>query len=129
MLTPEGKLCPKCLVRPRNKAGLIGNSTPQTRVGNASLTMNNVSPPAEVQFMGQPDAKLERLVADAIADEMMDGNVLVLDRRDLARRAALQGFRRGLAVSALPVAEWDADEISRQLIAAAERLPSESDER
>ena len=53
--------------------------------------------------MGNPlDRPLEDVVADAIASDLIDGNVVVLDRRDLAKRAALDGFRQGLARAALP---------------------------
>jgi len=37
----------------------------------------------------------EDAVADAVASDLIDGNLVVLDRRDLAKRAALDGFRRG----------------------------------
>jgi hypothetical protein len=39
------------------------------------------------------DKPLEEAVADTITSDLIDGNVHVLDRRDLARRAALEGFR------------------------------------
>jgi hypothetical protein len=41
------------------------------------------------------DRSLEDAVADAVASDLIDGNLVVLDRRDLAKRAALDGFRRG----------------------------------
>jgi hypothetical protein len=44
------------------------------------------------------DRSLEDAVADAVAADLIDGNVVVLDRRDLARRAALDGFRQGIAM-------------------------------
>jgi hypothetical protein len=46
------------------------------------------------------DKPLEEAVADAIASDLIDGNVVVLDRRDLAKRAALNGFRQGIALAA-----------------------------
>ena len=52
---------------------------------------------------------LEDAVADAIASDLIDGNLVVLDRRDLAKRAALDGFRQGLALAAQIVGEMAAD--------------------
>jgi hypothetical protein len=55
------------------------------------------------------DKPLEEAVADTIASDLIDGNVHVLDRRDLARRAALEGFRRGVELAAKIVAEMADD--------------------
>jgi hypothetical protein len=66
------------------------------------------------------DKPLEEAVADAIASDLIDGNVVVLDRRDLAKRAALDGFRQGIALAARIVVEMAADEDS-DLLREAER--------
>ncbi len=48
--------------------------------------------------MGNPlDRRLEDAVADAIASDLIDGNLVVLDRRDLAKRAALEAVLHGSA--------------------------------
>ena len=54
----------------------------------------------------------------AIADELTAGNVFVLDHGDLARRAALDAFRQGIALAAKIVAEMAADEGSSVLLRA-----------
>ena len=48
-------------------------------------------------------------VADTIASALIDGSLHVLDRRDLARRAALEGFRQSVDVAARVVGEMAAD--------------------
>ena len=68
------------------------------------------------------DKPLEDAVADAIASDLIDGNVVVLDRRDLARRAALDGFRQGVALAAQVVGEMAADHGSDLLEEAVERI-------
>jgi hypothetical protein len=55
------------------------------------------------------DKPLEDAVADAITVDLIDGSVHVLDRRDLARRAALDGFRQGIALAGKIVAEMADD--------------------
>ena len=55
------------------------------------------------------DTPLEEAVADTIAVDLIEGKVHVLDRRDLARRAALEGFRQGLALAEKIVGEMAAD--------------------
>ena len=55
------------------------------------------------------DKPLEEAVADTIVSDLIDGNVHVLDRRDLARRAALEGFRQAIELAAKIVAEMAAD--------------------
>ena len=55
------------------------------------------------------DKPLEEAVADTIASDLIDGNVHVLDRRDLAGRAALEGFRRGVELAAKIVVEMADD--------------------
>ena len=50
------------------------------------------------------DKPLVEAVADTIASDLIDGAVHVLDRRDLARRAALEGFRQGIDLAARTVA-------------------------
>jgi hypothetical protein len=42
------------------------------------------------------DKLLEEAVADTIVSDLIDGTLHVLDRRDLARRAALECFRPAL---------------------------------
>jgi hypothetical protein len=43
------------------------------------------------------DKPLEEAVADTIASDLIDGNVHVLDRRDLARRAAWKASGKRLS--------------------------------
>ena len=63
--------------------------------------------------MAQPpdprDLPIEEAVALAIATDLIDGNIHVLDRRDLARRAALEGFRQAIELVAMVVGEMTAD--------------------
>ena len=68
------------------------------------------------------DKPLEDVVADAIASDLIDGNVVVLDRRDLAKRAALDGFRQGIALAAQVVGEMAADHDSELLREAVEQI-------
>jgi hypothetical protein len=69
-----------------------------------------------------PDKTLEKAVADSIADKLIDGNVSVLDPRDLARRAALEGFRQAISLAAKVAAEMAADEKSEILEEVAEEI-------
>ena len=55
------------------------------------------------------DKPLEEAVADSIAIGLIDGNVIVLDRRDLARRAALEGFRQAVDLASQTLREMAAD--------------------
>ena len=55
------------------------------------------------------DARLEEAIADSIASDLIDGAVHVLDRRDLARRAAITGFRHAVDLAVRTVAEMAAD--------------------
>ena len=55
------------------------------------------------------DQPLEEAVADTIASDLIDGNIHVLDRRDLARRAALEGFRQAIELVTMVVGEMTAD--------------------
>jgi hypothetical protein len=55
------------------------------------------------------DKPLEEAVADAIASDLIDGNVHVLDRRDLARRAAREGIRQAIDLAAQTLREMAAD--------------------
>ena len=56
--------------------------------------------------------------------DLIDGNLVVLDRRDLAKRAALDGFRQGVALAAKIVADMAADENSDLLREAETRAPA-----
>ena len=58
------------------------------------------------------DVPLEEAVAEAVDEELTSGIVYVIDRRDLARRAALDGFRQGIALAAKIVAEMAATRIA-----------------
>jgi hypothetical protein len=76
------------------------------------------------------DKKLEDVVTDAIVSDLIDGNLVVLDRRDLAKRAALDGFRQGIALAAQVVGEMAADEnsdllreVERQITTLPDDLP------
>ena len=53
--------------------------------------------------------RLEDAIADSIASDLIDGAVHLLDRRDLARRAALDGFRRAIELAAKTVADMAAN--------------------
>jgi phage tail sheath protein FI len=55
------------------------------------------------------DKPLEDAVADAVTVDLIDGNVVALDRRDLARRAALEGFRQAIDLSRRTLDEMAAD--------------------
>jgi hypothetical protein len=68
------------------------------------------------------DKPLEDAVADAIVSDLIDGNVVVLDRRDLAKRAARDGFRQGIALAAQVVGEMAADHDSELLREAVEQI-------
>ena len=68
------------------------------------------------------DKPLEDAVADAIASDLVDGNLVVLDRRDLAKRAALDGFRQGIALAAQVIGEMAADHDSELLREAVEQI-------
>jgi hypothetical protein len=70
------------------------------------------------------DKPLEDAVADAIASDLIDSNLVVLDRRDLPKRAALDGFRQGSALAAKIVADMAADENSGLLREAKTRAPA-----
>ena len=73
--------------------------------------------------MGNPlDRPLEDVVADAIASDLIDGNLVVLDRRDLAKRAALDGFRQSIALAVQVVGEMAADHDSELLREAVEQI-------
>jgi hypothetical protein len=75
--------------------------------------------------MGNPlDRPLEDVVADAIASDLIDGNLVVLSRRDLARHAALDGFQQGVALAAQNVGEMAADHGSDLLHEAVEQITS-----
>jgi hypothetical protein len=52
---------------------------------------------------------------------LIDGNLVVLDRRDLAKRAALDGFRQGIAPAAQVVGERAAAEENSDLLREVER--------
>ena len=69
------------------------------------------------------DTPLEDLVSLSIADAWTEG-VYVLDRRDLARRAALDGFRQGIELAAKVVAEMQADHGSDLLAEAVLQIRS-----
>ena len=56
--------------------------------------------------LGRP---LEQAVAAAIVDELTSGSLHVLDRRDLAKRAALAGLREMSDLAARVVGEMAAD--------------------
>ena len=68
------------------------------------------------------DKPLEAAVADAIASDLIDGNLVILDRRDLAKRAARDGFRQGIALAAQVVGEMAADHDSELLREAVEQI-------
>jgi len=70
------------------------------------------------------DNPLEEAVADAIVSDLIDGNVVVLDRRDLVRRAALDGFQQGIALAAQVVGEMATDHDSELLREAVEQVRS-----
>ena len=55
------------------------------------------------------DKPLEEAVADQIASNPVDGNVHVLGRRGLARPAALEGFREGIALAERIIGEMADD--------------------
>jgi hypothetical protein len=66
------------------------------------------------------DKPLEEAVADTIAFDLIDGNVHVLDRRDLARRAALEAFRQAIELAAKTLADMAANhELSGEWTGAA----------
>ena len=56
-----------------------------------------------------PQNPLEEAAADTIAAELTGGKVYVLDRRNLAKRAALDTLRQAVDLSARAVAEMAAD--------------------
>ena len=68
------------------------------------------------------DKPLEDAVADAIASDLIDGNVVVLDRRNLARPAARDGFLQGIALAAQVIGEMAADHDSELLREAVEQI-------
>jgi hypothetical protein len=55
------------------------------------------------------DQPLVEAMAVSIASDLIDGSVHVLDRRDLARRAALEGFPQAIELAANIVAEMADD--------------------
>jgi hypothetical protein len=55
------------------------------------------------------DQPLVEAIAVSIASDLIDGSVNVLDRRDLARRAALGGFRQAMKLVMMVVGEMAAD--------------------
>ena len=59
--------------------------------------------------MTKPDLKLEEAAVEAIAERLTGGQVLVLKRRDLAKRAALEGFKQALALAEKVVAQMAID--------------------
>ena len=59
--------------------------------------------------MIKPDATLEETVAEAIAQRLTTGKVVVLKRHALAKHAARDAFRQGLAAAGQVVAEMAAD--------------------
>jgi hypothetical protein len=67
------------------------------------------------------DKPLEEAVADAIASDLNDSSLHVLDPRDIARRAAKEGFRQGVDLSARTVGEMAADHDSDILSEAAKQ--------
>jgi hypothetical protein len=56
-----------------------------------------------------PQNPLDKPLEETVVSALIDGNVHVLDRRDLARRAALEGFRQAIELAAKIVAEMAAD--------------------
>jgi hypothetical protein len=69
------------------------------------------------------DKPLEEAIADTIASDVIDGSTHVLDRRDLARRATLEGFRQAIKLVTMVVGEMAADhaQASEQVKAAVLR--------
>ena len=59
--------------------------------------------------MNPLDRPLEDVVAHTIVADLMGDDLFVLDPQDLARRAALDGFRQGITLAAKVVAEMAAD--------------------
>jgi hypothetical protein len=59
--------------------------------------------------MNPLDLPLEEAIAEVIATDLTGGSVYVLNRHDLARRAALEGFRQGIRLAAKIVNEMAAD--------------------
>ncbi len=59
--------------------------------------------------MIKPDATLEETVAEAIAQRLTTGKIVVLKRHDLAKHAARDAFRQGIAAAGQVVAEMAAD--------------------
>lgn len=68
----------------------------------------------------KPSATLECHISESIADYYVNGKVLVFDRRDLAQRAALDGFREGVAMARQVAAEM-CDHHDCELLREAER--------
>jgi hypothetical protein len=74
------------------------------------------------------DKPLEEAVADTIASDLIDGTVHVLDRRDLTRRAALEGFRQAIELAAKIVAEMAAnhgDKLLEEAVLQIRTLPKD----
>ena len=59
--------------------------------------------------MIKPDTTLEETVAEAIARRLTTGKIVVLKRHDLAKHAARDAFRQGIAAAGQVVAEMAAD--------------------
>ena len=72
--------------------------------------------------MNPLDRKLEDVVAHTIVADLMRDDVFILDPVDFARRAALDAFRQGIALSAKIVAEMAADEDSERLREAERQI-------
>jgi formylmethanofuran:tetrahydromethanopterin formyltransferase len=58
--------------------------------------------------MIKPDATLEETVAEAIAQRLTTGKIVVLKRHALAKHAAQDAFRQGIAAAGQVVAEMAA---------------------
>ena len=81
------------------------------------------------------DTPLEEAVADTIASDLIDGNLVVLDRRDLTRRAALGGIRQAMKLVMMVVGEMAADHaragddaeaaVLREAVTQVRTLPSD----
>ena len=81
------------------------------------------------------DQPLVEAMAVSIASDLIDGSVNVLDRRDLARRAALGGFRQAMKLVMMVVGEMAADHaragddaeaaVLREAVTQVRTLPSD----
>jgi hypothetical protein len=68
------------------------------------------------------DRPLEDVIAHTIVADLMGDDTVIRDPVDFARRAALDGFRQGVALAAQVVGEMAADHDSELLREAVEQI-------